>query len=459
MQARVKDILNIPDVQARWHGDESKLEHTFSGISTDSRTVRPGELFFALRGEQFDGHHYVRNALEKKAVAAVVNREWHQQNQDVGKCIVVPDTLTAYQELARLHRKKMNVPVVALTGSSGKTTTKEFVYSVLSQKYNVLKSQKSYNNHIGVPATLLELSPDHDLVVAELGTSQFGELERLSYLAEPNVCLLLNIGYAHLEFFKNRQGVAKAKLEILSHAKKDGTVIYNADDDILCDQKYPLKKNVSFAIETSADIQPDTLFCDDEGRYQFSLQDRDIKLKVPGRHNVLNALAAAAAGVEFDVSISEIKTGLENVNHIELRMDVIYEHDLVIINDAYNANPGSCYSAMATAADFTKKGRRIGVLGDMLELGDTAAKEHENLATFAKQFDFDMLFLFGDLTAHTRTNAIKQGIKAFHSTDRDELVRELEGYVQPGDLVLVKGSRSMHMEYVVEALTKKTKKE
>ncbi len=454
MRARIKDILTVPDVQAHWQGDASGLEAEFVGISTDSRTVRSGELFFALKGEHFDGHQYVRQALGKKALAAVVNSDWHQQNPDVRSCVVVQDTLNAYQELARAHRKKLHVPVVALTGSSGKTTTKEYVYAVLSQKYHVLKSKKSYNNHVGVPATLLELTADHDLLVAELGTSRFGELHRLSYLVEPDVCLLLNIGYAHLEFFRNRQGVARAKLEILAHVKKDGTVIYNADDDILRDLQYSTKRQVSFAIESPADVHPDDLSCDRQGRYQFRLHGRNIKLELPGRHNVLNALAAVATGLEFGVPVDQIKTGLEGLKHIERRMDVIHKDDIIIINDSYNANPGSCYSAMATAADFVTSGRRIGVLGDMLELGESAAKEHENLATFAKQFDFDSLFLYGELTAHTKAKASNQGIEAFHFSDQDELVRALEKYMQPGDLVLVKGSRSMRMEHVVEALEK-----
>ncbi len=449
-------IKEIADRFAQWTSPGTAPTKPLAGVCTDSRAIKAGELFVAIRGENFDGHRFVRSALQKGAAAALVDKSWFHEQADPRNAplLVADDALTAYQDIARYYRKKLNPRVVALTGSAGKTTCKEFIYAVLAQKWRVLRNQKSFNNHVGVPATLLRLEPEHEILVAELGASGFGEIERLGELVEPDVCLLLNIGYAHLEFFKSLQGVTRAKMEIFAHAARDGVAVINADDEILARQDYPLPMLITFGVEQPSDVRAQKLHCDALGRYGFRLEGQEIQLSIPGRHNVYNAIAAAAIGKQFDVPMQDIKRALESVDFVEHRMNVTRVCDYIIIDDAYNANPGSCRAALTTLADMRipHGARRIAVLGDMLELGPFSEKEHEKLADVAQQNGVDALFLYGDLSRATARRAAALGLSARHFENQDELVAELRTLAAPNDLILIKGSRSMHMERIIDAL-------
>jgi UDP-N-acetylmuramoyl-tripeptide--D-alanyl-D-alanine ligase len=425
-----------------------------TGVSTDTRSLRSGELFVALRGDVFDGHEFVSTAFSKGALAVLVDQRYiAQQTYPPGAYIIVEDTLKAYQLMARFYRKKLAPTVVALTGSAGKTTCKEFIYAALSEKYSVHKSQKSFNNHVGVPATLLELTRQHEILVTELGTSHFGEISNLSFLVEPDICLLLNIGYAHLEFLNDLDGVAKAKMEIFDHAAADNIAIYNADDALLARQRYPSAQQMTFAIHNAADVRAENLTCDGDARYAFTVQGTYFQLAIPGRHNVYNALAAIAVGLQFSVPLERIAVAFERVTSVEHRMRVLHRQNMIIIDDAYNANPGSCAAALATLADFQtgEGGRRIAVLGDMLELGEYAKREHEKLAAAALQNDIDALFLYGDAAEATAQRAKQLPFTYVrHFKTQSDLAAELTGFVVPGDVILVKGSRGMHMENVLD---------
>ncbi len=422
------------------------------GISTDSRSVKNGELFVAIRGEKFDGHVFVDVALKNGAVAALVENDFSAS--DSQPLIYVEDTLKAYQEMARYYRQKMAPTVVALTGSAGKTTCKEFLHAVLSQKFSVHKNTKSFNNHIGVPATLLDLQPEHEILVAELGTSNFGEISHLSYLVEPDVCVLLNIGYAHVEFLKSLDGVANAKMEIFDHAHTECLAIYNRDDETLSTRHFPSTERVTFGLSESCDVKADNIRCDLNGRYQFTVDGQDFQLSIPGRHNIYNALAAICVGRQFAVPMEKISRAVESVNFVEHRMTVCRSENYLVIDDAYNANPGSCKAALQTLADISRgHGRRIAVLADMLELGEFAQSEHEKLAVIAKENKVDALFLFGRFTAVLAQRAQQMDFQLVkHFENRDELIRHLKAYVNKDDVILVKGSRSMQMEHVVNAL-------
>ena len=451
-------IKEIAGRSARWVSPAAIPSDPLNGISTDSRRINAGELFVAIKGERFDGHEYVRSALQSGAVAALVNQDWLSRNsKDFADAsfLAADDVLAAYQDIAHYYRKKINPRVVALTGSAGKTTCKEFIYAVLSQKQRVLRNQKSFNNHIGVPATLLQLQPEHDILVAELGASDFGEIKRLSRLVEPDVRLILNIGYAHLEFFKSLAGVAKAKMEIFDHAAADDPAIINADDEMLARQDYTKRNKITFAVQHDADVRAENVRCDAFGRYSFDLAGTRIQLAIPGRHNIYNALAAAAVGLQFDVPAADIKRGIEFVDFVEHRMNVSTGAGNIIIDDVYNANPGSCRAALETAADIkiAAGGRRIAVLGDMLELGEFSEVEHEKLADAAKNNSIDVLFLYGAFSKATAARADFLGVRALHFNDLEALISELTIFIAPNDLILVKGSRSMHMERVVSALT------
>jgi UDP-N-acetylmuramoyl-tripeptide--D-alanyl-D-alanine ligase len=435
-------------------------ESEIAAVSTDSRTVQPNDLFVALRGFLHDGHSFVDAVLKQGAAAAVVDERWFEA---AGRPAHLPvlvtfDTLDAYQKMAHFYRKKINPRVTTITGSAGKTTCKEFVHAVLAAKYATMKNIKSFNNHIGVPATLLQLKRGHQMLAAEVGTSAFGELELLSRLLEPDLCVLLNIGYAHLEFFKSLEGVARAKMEIFSHAATDHIAVYNADDEILRRQTFPSKRQVTFGIEQPADIRGTILSCSNDGCYAFAWENQKIVLAIPGRHTVYNALAAAAVGNIYDVSPAEIKDALESVNSADHRLQVLRRGNCRIIDDVYNANPGSCRAALQTLADMAVPpgGRRIAVLGDMLELGEFAETEHEQLADAARSFRVDALFLLGTLTNYTARQATELDLKNVrHFQTHDQLLSALCDYLNDNDLVLVKGSRSMRMETIVDGLIEK----
>ncbi|MBN2413121.1 UDP-N-acetylmuramoyl-tripeptide--D-alanyl-D-alanine ligase [candidate division KSB1 bacterium] len=454
----IPELLNIGHCRAKWKGAVPPPGKPIAGVSTDSRHVKAGELFVAIVGEKFDGHDFIGQVVEKKVLASVVNESWyakHKNRFSQAFFIVVPDTLVAYQEFAGYYRNKFDIPVIAVTGSAGKTTCKDLITNVLKQKYNVLKNIKSFNNHIGVPATLFDLRPEHEILVTELGTNHTGELERLSYLVRPSACLITNIGYAHLEFFKNLDGVAKAKMEIFSSIQEEGIAFYNADDKVLRTTKFPVANQYSYGIDNPADVSGRIVGCDEHACYTFTVMDKQVHLQLPGRHNVYNALAASAVGNRYMLSADEIKRGLENATAGEKRMQVINVHNLKIINDTYNANPGSCYAALNTLSDMQVrgKGRRIAVLGDMLELGDFSKPEHEKLAKVASQFKINALFLYGNETRAAIQAAQKLSFEqAEHFETKNTLQDRLAAYLQDDDIVLVKGSRSMRMETVVEYL-------
>jgi UDP-N-acetylmuramoyl-tripeptide--D-alanyl-D-alanine ligase len=453
MDLTLREIADV--LQCQTVGELSR--DRLAGVSTDSRHLQPGELFVALRGENFDGHKFLQAAKNKGSIAAMVDSTFmkQQENLSAETLIVVEDTLRSYQDVARYYRQKFVPIVVAITGSAGKTTCKEFIHAVLSEKFSVHKNKKSFNNHVGVPATLLALKPEHEILVAELGTSNFGEIAHLSSLVEPDVCVLLNIGYAHLEFLKSLEGVAKAKMEIFEHAAEKNISLYNADDDVLRRQSFPSTHVLTFGINKPADITAANLACDKDACYRFSVQNSFFQLAIPGRHNVYNALAAISIGLYFDVPVDMIQSAIERVTFVEHRMNVVHQKNMIILDDVYNANPGSCAAALQTLADIQpgEGGRRVAVLGDMLELGEFAIEEHEKLATVAWENDVDALFLFGDFSKQTARKAAQMNFSFVkHFESKESLLAELKELISDSDVLLIKGSRSMHMEDVVDSL-------
>ena len=454
----IKDILALDHLQPEWYGPPHQ---TFHGVSTDSRSCTSGDLFFAIRGERFDGHHFVDAVLDQGAGGAVVDREWAQNTNLSNKPLfVVSNALEAYQDIARAHRMKFDIPVIALTGSSGKTTTKEMIFAVLSQRYKVHRSVKSFNNHIGVPATLFGLTGEHEILVAELGTNHFGELERLSSLVQPTVCLLLNIGYAHLEAFGDLHGVLQAKLEIFSGCQKGGVAVYSADDPMIDKRLIPLERKISFGTHADATVKGTVLGCDEQARYRFQVEDQTIQLQVPGRHNVDNALAAVAIGKQFSLSGAEIKRGLESFHPVGKRLHVERIGSLLVIDDSYNANPSSCSAALETFSDMKSApaARRIAVLGDMLELGEVSAAEHAKLAFVVRQKPVDAVFCYGREMSHLAKKAAELGMKnVYYYMDKKDLASDLFAFCRAGDLLLIKGSRGMQMESILSMLEQKEK--
>ncbi len=436
-----------------------------AGVSTDSRAVRKNDLFFALKGEKFDGHGFIDSVVKSEAAAIVVHREWAQKNDIYFRTfpctfVIVNDTTIAFGELARIYRRKFDIPVIAIGGSNGKTTTKEMVNAVLRTKYDVLSTEGNLNNHIGVPQTLFRLTPKHDAAVIELGTNHFGELKYLCDIAEPTHGLITNIGKEHLEFFGDEDGVAqeeKAMFEFLD--ENGGTAFVNCDDKFLVDDCKGLKRSMCYGTLSKADVRAKKIETNELGQSRFDVvwQKKSIsfsvKLSVPGMHNVTNAVAASTVGLKFKVKPKKIADALRKFSSASKRMEVLSHGGIIILNDTYNSNPDSVIVALKTLKSFTTSGKKVVVLGDMRELGDASKREHTNIGVVASEMKFDRLFTFGPFSKYT---CEAFGTTAKHFESKDELSAELKKILTHGDVVLIKGSRGMTMDDVVNHLTNNT---
>ena len=428
-------------------------------VSTDSRTLREGDLFVALAGEKFDGHNFLEGVCQQGAVGAIVSKQVADASQLALPIIVqVSDTLVALGDIANCHRRQFNLPIVAITGSNGKTTTKDITTSVLAQRFSVFKSEKSYNNQIGIPSRLMQLSEAAEIAVLEIGTSWPGEIERLSQIIAPTIGVITNIGPAHLELLGSIEGVAEEKGALLAHVEH---AILNADDPMtprfahrVCGQ------TTTFGWQTDADISAHEIEIDSVGKPGFTLKiggneiDR-VHLPCLGKHNIYNALAATAVGIWAGLTPTEICAGLEDFEPADMRMQPIVHKDLHIINDAYNSNPESLKSALAFLSDIEITGKRIAILGDMLELGDHSHALHlqtgQNIPT-----NINLLITVG---SHSR--AIVDGaagiVESTISCDTPkQAAQQLTKYAQPGDAILIKGSRGIKLEQVLEELMSET---
>jgi UDP-N-acetylmuramoyl-tripeptide--D-alanyl-D-alanine ligase len=439
----------------------------FSGISTDSRTISAGELFFALTGDTFDGHDFVPDAIKRGAGGVVIEKNKHRKIPEGCVAIEVGDTLTALGDLAGHHREKQNLISVGITGSNGKTTTKEITHLVLSHKYRCKKSEGNFNNLIGLPLMLLSVGPDDEAVVLEMGMNVPGEMKRLSDIARPNIGVITNIGPVHLEGVGDIAGVIREKGELVKNLPADATAIINGD----CEYSRRLIDDIgarllTFAIERDADVTAtDIEDLGHEGiRARFRLPSGEFKakLRIPGAKNLHNALAAAAVGEALGVPPDDIKKAIESARAVAMRMEIIEApENVTILNDTYNANPVSVMASL----DFLKglsedrPGRLIAVLGDMLELGDYTKKGHEEVGEKAAHLGFSLLFLLGTQIGHAARGAASVGldgknIKTYGPDKHERLARDLRERIRPGDLILIKGSRGMKMERITQLITK-----
>jgi UDP-N-acetylmuramoyl-tripeptide--D-alanyl-D-alanine ligase len=424
----------------------------FRGCSTDTRTLPEGALFIALRGENFDGHDFLDKAIERGASAAMLERE---PGESTFPAIIVDNTRMAMGDLARAWRSNFTLPVIAITGSNGKTTVKEMLTSILSRTAEVLSTHGNLNNDIGVPLTLFGLHGKHKFAVIEMGANHPGEITNLATITKPNVALITLCSPTHIEGFGSIDGVAAAKAEIFSGLLPDGIAIINADDKYASSwkQKASPCNQLSFAVNSAADITGRYLELDSHGASsQFVLTtpggEVSVELKLLGKHNIRNALAAAACCVALDISLEQIKEGLELMQPVKGRMQSKAGlKNTRIIDDTYNANPASLEAAVQAAGETST--RCWLVLGDMGELGDEAVSLHQKAGEIARSSGMERLYTLGHLGQHAVENF---GEGARHFTDRDVLIKTLENELEEGLTVLVKGSRSMAMEHVVNAL-------
>jgi len=429
---------------------------TVQGFSTDSRTLQAGELFIALRGDRFDGHDYIAQAVRHGAAACL--------SEEVIAGLAIPvvqvrDTLAALGDLAQAVRRNFSGPVVGITGTSGKTTTKEMLAAILARTGPGLKSAGNFNNLIGVPLTLFNLSSEHRWAVIEMGMSARGEIARLAQIAAPGIGVITNVGAAHLESLGGISGVARAKGELFIHLPAGGTALINADDQQIC--RLPLANGVQrvlFGMVPEAQVRASAVTSSNGAvRFALHLPDAEIavQLPLPGRHNVQNALAAAAAAWVLEVPAVDIAAGLSEFRSCPGRMELLeLPDDLLILEDSYNANPLSMRAALDALYDLGRPGRRIAVLGDMLELGTAARDLHRDVGTLVAE-RADWLFTLGELAREIAAGAVEGGLaseRVVTAATLQELLDRLDKILQPGDRVLIKGSRGMRMERVSAAL-------
>lgn len=428
-------------------------EVVISGVSTDTRTIEPGMLFIPIRGENFDGHKFIDKAIENGAAAVLTELGGEYSVPAVR----VEDTRRAMGRLASYYLNKLNIPTVAITGSVGKTTTKDMVASVLAKRYNVYKTQGNLNNDIGVPLTVFALKPYHTAAVIEMGMNHFGEISYLTSIVKPDVALITNVGVSHIENLGSREGILKAKCEIFEGLKSDGTAIVNGDDDMLSTLRGNLKGLVMFGTNTSLDWYADNIRerglegidCTIHGN--GSSVCFDVSISVPGRHMVLNALAAAAAGYALGMSAEEIKAGIEDFKPTKMRMDIIHSGDLTIINDAYNSNPVSAMAAVDVLA--AEEGVRCAVLGDMFELGSFAPKLHYELGEYTAKKGIDIIVAVGELSRELYEGAKQVRNKnVYYFKTQEDFLENIDSIIHGKMTVLVKASRGMKFERTTEKL-------
>jgi UDP-N-acetylmuramoyl-tripeptide--D-alanyl-D-alanine ligase len=463
MKLTKKDILSVPHIHESGFDVPGPLAAT--GVSMDSRTVKPGDLFVAIRGDQFDGHNFISTAVEQKASVLIVEKRWAAGNNAMLislnlPILVVENTVHALGRLAAIYRRRFDIPVLAVAGSNGKTTTKEMIEDVLSAKYNVLCTQGNLNNHIGVPRTLFRLEKEHEIVVVEIGTNHPGEITYLCNVAEPTHGIITNIGREHLEFFGTIEGVAKAEGELLVWlAAHHGTAFINADDTRIVRFAKELKKTAAYGFSVRAPkVKGSGLEMNDRACSSFFVKTGNkkkfsVQLSVPSEHNAKNALAAAAVGLAFKVPPADIQKALEQFSSVGKRMQLQTIGGLAVIDDTYNANPDSMIAAFKTLKATRTAGKRIAVLGDMRELGPNAPDLHRQIGASAGTYGIDILLTHGTLAASLNDAAVV-GAKA-HFEQKSALIEYLLHAIAPGDVVLVKGSRGMKMEEVVAAINER----
>jgi len=466
VRLKPSDILALNHIELI---DEPLLAgRVYRGVSTDSRTVSPEDVFIALRGERFDGHNFLTKAVERGSRLLVVEKSWTDANSSFLRSLRVPkliveDSLQTLADLAASYRRRFTLPVIAVAGSNGKTTTKEMIARVLGAKYAVLSTEGNLNNHIGVPHMLFRLRENHDIAVLELGTNHFGEINHLCDIAGPTHGLITNIGSEHLEFFGNREGVARAEGELFdwlrSHRGAKAVAFVNNDDTRVRKLARGVTKRITYGIESTGVDVKGSLTTDEGGRgstlrvRQKSRTPFDVRVPVPGHHNGLNALAASAVGLAMKVPASKVQEALAAVPPVDKRMEVLMMDGVTILNDTYNANPDSVLASLSVMADMAGRGKRIAVLADMLELGASAEKEHRKIGRALKKLKVEYLLTFGPLARRIHEEAAVP-FKA-HYEQKNILAEYLVELVEPDDIVLVKGSRGMKMEDVVLFLSER----
>jgi len=422
-----------------------------AGVVLDSRLLQENYVFIATKGEKVDGHKFIPSVFEKRAMAVICE---DLPENVTGPCIQVKDSFTALKKIAAFYRQQLDIKVIGITGSVGKTSTKEFVAGVLSAKYNVWKTQGNFNNEVGLPLTVLQLREEHEIAVLEMGISDFGEMHRLSEIAKPDICMLTNIGQCHLEFLGDRDGVLKAKTEIFDFMNPEGMIFVNGDDDKLITLKEKWQNQlVTFGRNEGNDIYAINeiskgllgTIADIQGKLNIP----KVVVPLPGEHMVLNALGASAVADMLGLTSEEIKAGMKKVTAVSGRSNIVPLKDFVLIDDCYNANPVS----MKAAVDLLQSanGRKVAVLGDMFELGEEEEKLHYEVGEYTKG-KVDFLICVGNLARNIYEGAVVNKVEdmtVVYLDSKEDVYSRLQQIIMPQDTVLLKASHGMGFADIV----------
>lgn len=442
----------------QYFGTEKMKTECVVSITTDSRKTEPGCLFVPIAGARADGHDYIGQVMEAGALCTLSEKILEHAQFPY---IKVESTLQAVKDIAAYYLKQLELPVVAVTGSVGKTSTKEMIAAVLAQKFRVLKTLGNFNNELGLPLTVFRLRQEDEIAVLEMGISDFGEMHRLASVARPNTCVITNIGTCHLENLGDRDGVFRAKTEVFEHLQENAAVILNGDDDKLAAvSEVQGRKPVFFGMNSSYPVYADEI--ERKGlkgiacRIHTPKGSFQVTIPIPGQHMVYNALAGTAVGLTYDMELSQIQAGIESLQPLSGRFHIIDTKKYTIIDDCYNANPMSMKASIQILQDALN--RKTAILGDMGELGTDEEKLHAEVGEFAGCCDLDLLICVGPLSEHMACAAIEAGcgtkLKVLHFDTREAAMQELDKLLKPGDTILVKASHYMHFEKIVEELQK-----
>ena len=451
--------ITVQDIITATGGEliSGSKETVITGVSIDSREIFDNTLFVALNGEKSDGHDYILKAFENGAVAAISEKRINSSNA----VVLVENSSKALGDIAKYYKKKFDIKTIAVTGSVGKTTTKDMLFSVMNMQYHTLKTEGNFNNELGLPLTALKLNHNHEAAVFEMGMSAFGEIRYLANIARPDVAIITNIGMSHIENLGSQEGIFKAKTEICEYFDKDSLLIVNSDDKYL--QKAKAFKGfsvVTYGIENDCDYQArDIENLGLEGtRFSVDIYGREyrIHIKTPGVHNVYNALAAIACGVHYNIGPNKIIEGIENFSLTAMRMSVEKAGTLTLINDCYNSSPDSVNAALRVLA--TQNARKVAILGDILEMGEFAKDAHYKIGEAVAENKVDVLLTAGENARFIAEAAQKCGMaEVMNFNTTDELLLNVSKFIKDNDTILIKASRGMHFEKIVDKITEENR--
>lgn len=450
----LEDLFNLSTAEI-FNPDNFK---SVNSVVIDSRKVKKGSLFIAIKGKSFDGHSFVKEVVEKGAAAVIVDRKKIKNFDDIDiPIITVKDTVKAFGEIAALHRLKCKAIVIAITGSNGKTGTKEIVKTLCSKKYKTIATTANNNNHIGVPLTLLDIKPATEVAVVEIGTNHFGEIEYTAAIAQPDIAVITNIGNSHLEFLKDKSGVLQEKKALLDiTAKRGGTILINTDDSFLNKIKSKYSNTISYGFKGTPEVKAAIIGYTPDGKTRLEVTHKKISIKTVlnlyGESNAKNVLCAIAITSALKLTKTEINKGLNALTPAKQRLFVKENKKVLVIDDTYNANPDSMKSALSLLKNITDRQVKLAVLGDMFELGTEAEKYHRELAKEIKSSGVKELVLIGRNMKFLAEELSSSKITVLHFSKREQLKKHLSEYVLTDAAILFKGSRGMKMEEFIEAL-------